>query len=241
MRFLQNLLKISIILHINAMTDMVAGHRKRLKERFMISPESLPDYEILELVLFNALPRRDVKILAKSLISQYGNFAKVINFDENHINESDEISPSVNFQFQLLKESLKRLLKENISQKTLLNNWNALYDYLQADMGHLNIEHFRILYLNTKNFLIADEVHATGTIDQASVYPREILKKAIFHGAASVILAHNHPSGVTKPSKSDIIITTKIMEACKMIDVNVHDHIIIAGNDVFSFKSNNLL
>ncbi len=224
------------------MIDMLTGHRKRLKERFMIAPESLPDYEILELVLFNALPRKDVKILAKSLIAQYGSFAKAVNFDECSADKkSTTISPSVIYQFQLIKESLKRLLKENISQRTLLNNWNSLYDYLQVDIGHLNIEHFRILYLNTKNFLIADEIHATGTIDQASVYPREILKKAIFHGAASVILAHNHPSGITKPSKSDIIITSKIMEACKMIDVNVHDHIIIGGNDIFSFKSNNLL
>ncbi len=222
--------------------DLVKGHRQRLRERFLNSPEGLLDYEILELILFNAIPRRDVRSMAKILIKEYKNFAKVVDFDVTKYKDMEEkFSKGVLFQFALIKEVIKRLLKEEITEKIVLSSWNSLYDYLQATMGHQNIENFRVLYLNTKNHLIHDEVQEYGTIDQTSVYPREILKKAIFYDAASIILAHNHPSGVTNPSKADILITNKIIEACKSIDVEVHDHVIIAGNKVFSFKSHNLI
>lgn len=227
---------------MNKNADLVKGHRQRLRERFLNSPEGLLDYEILELILFNAIPRRDVRSMAKILIKEYKNFAKVVDFDVTKYKDLEEkFSSSVLFQFALIKEVIKRLLKEEITEKIVLSSWNSLYDYLQATMGHQNIENFRVLYLNTKNHLIHDEVQEYGTIDQTSVYPREILKKAIFYDAASIILAHNHPSGVTNPSKADISITNKIIEACKSIDVEVHDHVIIAGNKVFSFKSHNLI
>jgi len=226
------------------MSEYNIGHRQRLKERFLSAPESLPDYEILELLLFNAIPRRDVKPLAKELIQSHGSFAKVLNFDVSQMPEDDNSEPipqSIILQFELVKESIKRLLKEEISNKSILNSWNAVNDYLRITMGQQNIEHFRVLYLNTKNHLICDEVQKSGTIDQTSVYPREIVKKAIFHNAASIILVHNHPSGVASPSKADINLTLKIIEACKTIDVQVHDHIIVAGNSIYSFKSNHIL
>ncbi len=222
--------------------DLVKGHRQRLKERFLNSPEGLLDYEILELILFNAIPRRDVRDMAKILIKEYKNFAKVVDFDPTKYKDMEEkFSKSVLFQFALIKEVIKRILKEKLSDNIVLSSWNSLYDYLQATMGHQNVENFRVLYLNTKNHLIHDDVQDYGTIDQTSVYPREILKKAIFYDAASIILAHNHPSGVPTPSKADILITNKIIEACKSIDVAVHDHVIVAGNNVFSFKSHNLI
>lgn len=226
--------------------DYTKGHRQRLKERFLNAPEALPDYEILELLLFNAIPRRDMKPLAKHLINKWGNFAKVVNFDTTKLEESKlennntEITSSIIYQLALVKECVRRLLKEQISDKPILSNWNALHDYLQATMGYENTEHFRVLYLNTKNHLICDEVQKSGTIDQTSAYPREIVKRAIFHNAAAIILAHNHPSGVASPSKADVNLTIKIIEACKTIDVIVHDHVIVAGSKVFSFKSNNL-
>ena len=227
--------------------NLLTGHRKRAKERFLNSPEGLLDYEILELILFNAIPRRDVRPMAKKLIKEYKNFAKVVDFDITKSRDlgssmqDKKVPESVIFQFSLIKEVIKRILKEDISEKILLNSWNSLHDYLQATMGHQNIENFRVLYLNTKNHLIHDDIQQYGTIDQTNVYPREILKKAIFHDATAIILAHNHPSGVTTPSKADIALTSKIIEACKSIDVVVHDHVIVAGNKVFSFKAHNLI
>lgn len=220
--------------------DHKSGHRKRLKDRFFSAPESVPDYELLELILFNAIPRRDVKPYSKELIKKFGSFSKVINLDLNKLNDI-EVPYSVIHQFMLIKESQNRILKGNLSEVTILNNMTALHDYLRNSIGNSNIEHFRVIYLNTKNHLIADEVMQSGTVDQTSVYPREILKKAIYHDASAIIIAHNHPSGVAKPSKADILVTNKIVEACKTIDVKVHDHIIVASNEIFSFRTENLM
>lgn len=218
------------------------GHRRRLKERFLLSSSSIPDYELLELILFNAIPRRDVKPYAKDLLKHFGSLGKVINLDVKKLKEFDsKIPESVIFQFELIRETQNRVLRSNLYDRILLNNMTSLNDYLRSTIGNSNIEHFRIFYLNTKNYLIADELMQSGTVDQTSVYPREILKKAIFHEASAIILAHNHPSGISKPSKSDIIITNKIVEACKTIDVKVHDHIIVTGNKILSFKSENLM
>ncbi len=222
------------------------GHRERLKSRFIESPHSLPDYELLEILLFNAIPRKDVKKLAKSLMTRYKHFAKVINLDKVALKFLAEemgysIPDSVSLQFALIREAISRTLYHEVKSKEVLSRSSALTDYLIARMSNKDTEHFRILYLNTKNHLIAEEVCDLGTIDQVHVYPREIVKQAIFHSASSIILAHNHPSGIATPSKADIVITKKIVDSCNILDISVHDHVIVAGNEIFSFRANGLL
>ena len=218
------------------------GHRKRLKEKFLNSaPSSVSDYELLELLLFQALSRRDVKPLAKDLLQKFGNFSELVNADKDKIFAVDEAKEPTYLQLRLLKELLNRIFQNEITEKNIISSWSALLDYLKFNMGCLKIEQFRVLFLNKKNVLIADEIVATGTIDQTPVYPREIVKKSLFHEAGAIILVHNHPSGNIKPSKSDIDLTTQIINACNMINVTVHDHVIIGGGDYYSFKSNMLL
>ncbi len=218
------------------------GHRKRLKEKFLNSdPSSVSDYELLELLLFQVLPRRDVKPLAKELLQKFGGFNRLINAEKDKIFAVDEAKEPTYLQLRLLKELLNRIFGEEVKEKNIISSWSALLDYLKFNMSCLQIEQFRVLFLNKKNILIADEVVATGTIDQTPVYPREIVKKSLFHEAGAIILVHNHPSGNTKPSKSDIELTTQIVNACNMINVTVHDHVIIGGGDSYSFKSNMLL
>ncbi len=218
------------------------GHRKRLKEKFLNSdPSSVNDYELLELLLFQAVPRRDVKPLAKELLQKFGNFNQLINAEKDKIFAIDEAKEPTYLQLRLLKELLNRIFQSEVKEKNIISSWSALLDYLKFNMGCLKIEQFRVLFLNKKNILIADEVVASGTIDQTPVYPREIVKKSLFHEAGAIILVHNHPSGNTKPSKSDIDLTTQIINACNMINVTVHDHVIISSDNYYSFKSNMLL
>lgn len=218
------------------------GHRKRLKEKFLNSdPSSISDYELLELLLFQAMPRRDVKPLAKELLQKFGNFNQLINAEKSKIFTVNEAKEPAYLQFRLLKELLNRIFQNEVKEKNVISSWNALLDYLKFNMGCLKIEQFRVLFLNKKNALIADEIVSTGTIDQTHVYPREIVKKSLFHEAGAIILVHNHPSGNTNPSKSDIDLTNQIINACTMINVTVHDHVIIAGGKYYSFKSNMLL
>lgn len=224
------------------MENLSSGHRKRLKERFLSYPKSVPDYELVELILFNAIPRKDVKPLAKKIIANCENFGKVLEIDQVKLKAIDpKIPASIGLQFAIIRESISRSLSSEMREKITLGSSDTVKEYLVGVMAHREVENFRILYLSTKNQLIAEEIQEFGTIDQTQVYPREILKKAIFYGASAIILAHNHPSGVPNPSKSDIIMTNKIVEACRTIDVAVHDHVIIGGKKVFSFRSNNLL
>lgn len=218
------------------------GHRKRLKEKFLKhDPVHLSDYELLELLLFQAIPRRDVKPLAKKLMQEFSNFNQLINADRDKILAVDEASEGCFLQLRIVRELLNRVFSEQIKNKNVISSWGALLDYLKFNMGCLKLEQFRVLFLSKKNTLIADEIMATGTIDQTPVYPREIVKKALFHEAGAIILVHNHPSGSTNPSSSDIDLTTQIVNACKTINVTVHDHVIIGNGNYYSFKSNMLL
>jgi DNA repair protein RadC len=218
-----------------------AGHRKRLKERFVLSTSSIPEYEILELILFWSNPRKDVKPLAKELLSNFGNLSKLIHADITKFSHINGVTEATLVNFLLIKEILRRILKKNIESENILSSWASVIDYLQVTMGHNQIENFRILFLNKKNILIADELQEVGTFDQTPVYPREVLKRALFHEASSIILVHNHPSGNPNPSKADISLTNRIVETCKPLGILVHDHIIIAKNNFFSFKSHLLL
>ena len=219
------------------------GHRQRLKEKFLKNASSFSDYELLELLLFQAIPRKDVKPLAKMLLKKFKNFQELVNASHERLmaERASGVTKAVYFQLQLLKELLNRMFREEVIEKHAISSWTALLNYLKFNMGCLKVEQFRVLFLNNKNILLADEVLATGTIDQTPVYPREIVKRILFHEAASIILVHNHPSGNTKPSPADVELTEQVIKACKTVNVKVHDHVIIGGNNYFSFKSNILL
>ncbi|PIR32161.1 MAG: hypothetical protein COV36_04905 [Alphaproteobacteria bacterium CG11_big_fil_rev_8_21_14_0_20_44_7] len=217
------------------------GHRKRLRERFLQNPKSLPDYEMLELLLFPSSPRRDVKPLAKKLLSKFGSFAKVISADYDELAKIEGMNDSAIASLKSIKEGVSRFLLHEAKQMPVLNSWIKLLDYCRTEMGHLKKEQFRILFLNSKNMLIEDEVQQEGTINHTMAYPREILKRALEISASSIILLHNHPSGDASPSKADIELTGQIVSAAKPLGVKVHDHLIITEGEHFSFKSNGLI
>ncbi len=218
------------------------GHRQRLKQRFLNgSFENFAEYELLELLLFSATPRKDVKPLAKKLLEKFGNLANLINADKDKLLSIEGINDGVCLSFFIVRELINRILKQKVVNQNIISSWGALLDYLKSTMGGLRLEQFRVLFLNKKNILISDEIMTIGTIDQAAVYPREIIKRALFHEASAIILVHNHPSGSSQPSKADIELTNKIVEACNAVSIMVHDHVIISNKDYFSFKSNMFL
>lgn len=218
------------------------GHRARLRERFLeTGGEFLPDYELLELILFSSRPRGDVKPLAKRLLKEFGSFAKVIHADESALRALDEVGDATIAALKTIRVAAQRLLKSEIGDQPVIQSWSALMDYCKLVMGQNKIEEFRVLFLNHRHALIADEVMQRGTINHTPVYPREIVKRALEHSAAAVILLHNHPSGECTPSKADIDITQKIVEAARTVNVTVHDHVIITESGHYSFKSFGLI
>jgi DNA repair protein RadC len=218
------------------------GHRQRLRERFLKAKKgTTPDYEILEILLFASHPRGDVKPLAKDLIAKYGSLAKVLNAETEDLLRIKGMNESSVAQMRAVQEAAERLLKGDTEDKPILQSWKALLDYCRASMGHLTAEQFRILFLNHKNMLIADELQEAGTIDQTPVYPREVVKRALQLNASSIILVHNHPSGDTTPSKADIALTKQIQQAAATINVNLHDHLVVSAKGHFSFKTNGLI
>lgn len=218
------------------------GHRRRLKEKFLNTPsDAFTDYEILELMLFQAIPRKDVKPLAKSLINKFGSLDNILHLSYDKLSEFKGVNDNIFISLKLIKELINRTLQEKVIKKNVISSWGDVINYLKFNMEHLKTEEFRVLFLNKKNILIADEVMSSGTIDQTMAYPREIIKRALFHEAGALILVHNHPSGSTKPSRSDIELTHEITKSCKAVNITVHDHVIIAKNQFYSFKSNLLL
>jgi DNA repair protein RadC len=218
------------------------GHRDRLRERFLASgPDAFPDYEMLELLLFTAIPRRDVKPLAKTLLNRFGSFAEVIAAPRDRLLEVDGIGENVVVQLKIVEAAALRLAKTKLIGKPALSSWNALLDYCKAAMARGVREEFRTLFLDRKNILIADEVQSTGTIDHTPVYPREIVKRALELGASALILVHNHPSGDPTPSRADIDMTHEIVAAAKPLNIAVHDHLVIGRSGHVSFKSLGLL
>ncbi len=219
-------------------TQHYLGHRARLRERFLgAGGEAFPDYELLELILFSARPRGDVKPLAKALLKEFGTFAKVIYAEESALRQVDEVGDAVIAALKTIRLSAQRLIKSEISDQPVIQSWSALMDYCSLAMGKSKIEEFRVLFLNHRHALIADEVMQRGTINHTPVYPREIVKRALELSASAIILLHNHPSGDATPSKADIDITKKIIEAASTVGVAVHDHVIITENGHYSFKS----
>jgi DNA repair protein RadC len=221
------------------------GHRLRLRKRFMnAESRSLPEYEILEMVLFYAIPRADTKVIAKKLLEKFDSIAEILNAEAVDLKDIDGIGDGAIFLFKLLLDFYSRIFipTENQRHFNVLSNWHAVLNYCRLTMGYKKKkEFFRVLYLNRKNCLLADEFHDDGTIDRVQVYPREIARKALKHDASAIILIHNHPSGDPKPSGDDITVTKSIIKALEPLDVVVHDHIIIAGFNHFSFRDNKLL
>jgi DNA repair protein RadC len=218
------------------------GHRQRLKYKLINSPSgSLLDYEILELVLMIAIPRADMKPLAKDLINYFGSLAKVLNAKPEHLRTIKGTKEGVIAILKTIQEAANRLIREDILQKPILESWVALLHYCRSTMGHLSTEQFRIIYLDRKNQLIRDELQEHGTIDHTPIYPREITKKALLNDASSIILIHNHPTGNVTPSSNDISTTMEIQKACAIFNIKVHDHVIISNRSFYSLKSHGLL
>jgi DNA repair protein RadC len=218
------------------------GHRERLRERFLTGgADAMPDYELMELTLFAAVPRRDVKPLAKALIVRFGSFAEAIAAPRERIMEVEGASESVATHLKIVEAAALRLSKTALLGRPALTSWPALIDYLAAAMARSQTEEFRVLFLDRKNVLIADEVQSSGTVDHTPVYPREIVKRALEIGATALILVHNHPSGDPTPSRADITMTRDVVDAAKALRITVHDHVIVGRNGHASFKALGLL
>jgi DNA repair protein RadC len=218
------------------------GHRERLRARFLKGGgEALADYELLELVLFRAIPRRDVKPLAKALLARFGSFAEVVSARPERLREIDGLGEAAITELKIVAEAVKRFAKVKVENRPAMGSFSAVLAYCRTAMAYLDREEFRILFLDKKNLLIADEVQATGTIDHAPVYPREILRRAFELNATAIILIHNHPSGDPSPSQADIQLTRQIVSLGKSLNVAVHDHLIIGREGYASFKGLQLI
>lgn len=218
------------------------GHRARLRARFMnAGAEALADYELLELCLFMAIPRRDVKPLAKTLLSTFGTLPALMNASLQDLQKVEGISENTALALKTVTALAHRSLKQELAEKPILNSWPKLLEYCRATMAHEIREHFRIIFLNKKNEMLADEIQQSGTVDHTPAYPREIMKRALELGATALILVHNHPSGDPKPSQADIDMTREIIQAGKTFNIIVHDHIIVARKGHTSLRSEGLM
>lgn len=210
----------------------------RLRMRFLEAGDrALPDYELLELLLFDAQPRQDVKPLARLLLETFGDFNAVLTASPSRLKQINGVGEAVLYRFQLHAAVAARLSRAKILERSVISGWDALLDYCHTTMAHRSTEQFRVLYLDRKNRLIADEEQAKGTVDHVPVYPREVVKRALELDASSLILVHNHPSGDPTPSPEDITMTRRILEAAEALDLSLHDHVIIGRSREVSFRS----
>ena len=225
-----------------AETPHYHGHRERLRERFYgAGPEALSDYELLEMALFPALPRRDTKPLAKALLKAFGSFAEVIHAPVARLREVDGIGEASINQIKLLAAAASRVAKGEIRRKIALASWNDVIAYCRSGMAFADKEQFRLLFLDKRNQLIADEIQQTGTVDHTPVYPREVIKRALDLSATALILVHNHPSGDPTPSQADIHMTKAIVDIAMPLGISVHDHIIVGKNGHASLRGLKLI
>ena len=219
-----------------------AGHRERLRERFKKGGSlALSDYEFLELILFRAMPRRDVKPIAKALLARFGSFADVLAARPERLDEIAGLGEAAVTEIKIVEAAAKRLALSAIEKRVSLSSSSLVLDYCRTVMARLDREEFRVLFLDKKNQLLADEVQGVGTVDHAPVYPREIMRRALELSATALILVHNHPSGDPSPSTADIAMTTQIATLGKAMNIVVHDHLIIARQGQASFRALRLL
>ena len=218
------------------------GHRERLRRRFRdAGADALPDYELLELLLFRALPRRDTKPLAKAIIARFGSFAEALNAPEERLREVPGLGEAALTELKLVRAASLRLLRGEILERPLLGSWAQVLDYCRASMGFEAKEQFRILFLDKRNQIIADEIQQEGTVDHTPVYVREVVKRALELSSTAIVLVHNHPSGDPTPSRADIEMTKQIVAAAQNLGITVHDHIIVGKHGHASFRGLGLL
>ncbi|WP_138466238.1 DNA repair protein RadC [Poseidonocella sp. HB161398] len=220
----------------------IKDHRQRLRQRFMEGgAQAMPDYEMLELILFRAIPRCDVKPVARRLLDTFGDFARVLTAPRDRLMQVRGVGEAVVVELKIVEAASHRLARSKVMKRHVVSSWDALLDYCHTTMSHLETEQFRVLYLDRKNVLIADEEQARGTVDHVPVYPREVVKRGLELNASALILVHNHPSGDPIPSEADISMTMKIQQAAEALGILLHDHLIIGKSTELSFRSSGYL
>ncbi|EKX58242.1 DNA repair protein RadC [Rhodobacter sp. AKP1] len=220
----------------------IADHRKRLRARFQEGgAAAMPDYELLELLLFRSIPRQDVKPLARRLIDRFGDLNRVVTADMARLLDVDGVGETVAQDLKILEAVAQRMARARVMNQPVLTSWAALLDYCHTTMAHRATEQFRVLYLDRKNVLIADEEQARGTVDHVPVYPREVVKRALELNASALILVHNHPSGDPTPSDQDVAMTAQIQEAAATLGIVLHDHLVIGRGREVSFRGQGYL
>lgn len=218
------------------------GHRERLRDRAIAGGlAALPDYELLELYLFRAIPRGDVKPLAKALLARFGSVGAVLGATMAELQSVKGVGEAAALDLKLLHEAALRIAREPVARRTVITSWSQLLAYVKAALAHEAREQFRVLFLDKKNQLIADEMLGHGTVDHAPVYPREVVRRALELSASALILVHNHPSGDPTPSSADVDMTRQIVDAARALRVSVHDHLVVGRDGVASFKALGLL
>lgn len=218
------------------------GHRNRMRARLLTAgPDALADHEMLEMLLFLALPRRDTKPIARDLLTRFGGFGPVITASPAELRTVEGLGDAGIAALKLAQAAAVRLLKGDLAERPVLRSWDTLLDYLRASLRHEKTEQFRVLFLDARASLIADEVMGRGTINHAPVYPREVARRALELHASTVVLAHNHPSGIAVASRDDIAMTRDVVRALQPLGVGLHDHLIVAGNTCVSLRSQGLI
>jgi DNA repair protein RadC len=218
------------------------GHRARMRTRLLTAgPDSLNDQDLLEMVLFLALPRRDTKAIARALLARFGSFANVIAAPVNDLRAIEDMKDSGPAALKVVQAAALRLARAELVDRPLLNNWDRLMDYLNAVLARERVEQFRVLFLDTRNRLLADEAHARGTVNHTPVYPREVVRRALELQATALILVHNHPSGDPTPSRDDIDMTREVKQAAQALAIVLHDHVIVGNGRWLSFRQEGLL
>jgi DNA repair protein RadC len=219
-----------------------AGHRARLRQRLLEGgAEALADYEVLEYLLFGASARGDTKPVAKALLQRFGSLAGVLNADPGALRQIKGISDAGIGALKIAALAARRMARSEVRQQPVLGSWQALLDYLSIDMAHLTVERVRVLYLDSRNKLILDHLVGDGTVDEASIHPREVIRRGLDIGATALILVHNHPSGNPEPSRADIQVTHRIAEAGRLLGIVVHDHIIVGRDGHVSLRAKGLI
>lgn len=218
------------------------GHRARMRQRLLkAGPDSLADHEMLEMILFIALPRRDTKPIARALLARFRTFGGVLGAPEIELRSIEGVGEAGAAAIKLVQASALRMLRQEVASQPVLATWDRLTDYLTAAMGHERTEQFRVLFLDSRNKLIADEIQTQGTINHAPAYPREVVRRCLELHATAVILAHNHPSGEPTPSRADVAVTAEIVKATGVMGIGVLDHIIVGRGKFLSFRAENLI
>ena len=219
-----------------------AGHRARLRKRLLDGGvDALGDHEVIEFVLIGAIPRKDVKPIARSLISRFGSLAGVLNADPRALAKHPGMGETSAAALLIVAVAARRMARQAVREAPVLGSWQALIDYLTIDMAHLTVERVRVLYLDTRNHLVEDHHVGDGSIDEAAIHPREVIRRGLDLGATALILVHNHPSGNPEPSRADIQITQRIVEAGRHLGLTVHDHVIVGREGHVSLRSKGLI